>query len=131
MFCSKVNDQFFEEETDCEKNCLKPCEESFFKIESHFIKPKRFNIEPIKERYVIYINKIYMTFINFMVSFGGLLGLWNNISIYDLQLYLYKFVPIFINHEIMKIFSKLLILKKLIDSIKIIFIRINLKVSSI
>jgi hypothetical protein len=129
MFCSEVNVEFSKEETDCKENCLKPCEEPFFKFEMDTDRHEI--IEPSEQKYVIYINKIYMTFIDFMVSFGGLLGLWNNISIYDLLLYLYKFVQIFIDHQIMKIFSKLLILKKLIDSIKIIFIRINLKVSSI
>ncbi len=31
-----------------------------------------------------------MTFIYFMSSVGGLLGLWNNISVYDLQLIIMK-----------------------------------------
>jgi hypothetical protein len=66
-----------------------------------------------------------------MISFGGLLGLWNNISIYDLQLYLFKFVEIFIDYKNMKIFSKLLIFKKIIELTKNFFIRINLKVNAI
>jgi hypothetical protein len=132
MFCSEVKVDFFEEETYCRENCLKHCEESLFKIV-----PDRFQdemeqmISPDAEKYVIYINKIYMTFINFMISFGGLLGLWNNVSIYDLQLRLLKFVEVFIDYKIMKIFSKLLIFKKLIDSIKKFFIRINSKVNAI
>jgi len=132
MFCSEVKVQFFEEETDCRENCLKPCEESLFKIDS--ARPHdemEQTISPNAEKYVIYINKIYMTFINFMISFGGLLGLWNNVSIYDLQLRLLKFVEVFNNYKIMKIFSKLLIFKKLIDSIKKFFIRINPKVNAI
>jgi hypothetical protein len=79
------------------------------------------SIEPIDENYVIYINKKYMTFINFIISFGGLLGLWNNISIYDLQLYLLKTFGNLIDLKIIKKLSKLLksmITKKLFDLIK-------------
>jgi len=132
MFCSEVKVQFFEEETDCRENCLKPCEESLFKIDTGRSEDEmEQTISPDAEKYVIYINKIYMTFINFMISFGGLLGLWNNFSIYDLQLRLLKFVEVFIDYKIMKIFSKLLIFKKLVDLIKKIFIRINSKVNAI
>jgi hypothetical protein len=132
MFCSEVKVAFFEEETDCRQNCLKSCEQSFFKTEQIiYHKGEKLIIKPSVEKYVIYINKIYMTFINFMISFGGLLGLWNNVSIYDLQLRLLKFVEVFIDYKIMKIFSKLLIFKKLIDSIKKFFIRINSKVNAI
>ena len=132
MFCSEVKVQFFEEETGCSENCLKPCKESLFRINPGESQNKMEQIiSPNGEKYVIYINKIYMTFINFMISFGGLLGLWNNISIYDLQLYIFKFVDIFIDYKIMKIFSKLLIFKKIIELIKNFFIRMNLKVNAI
>ncbi len=73
-----------------------------------------------------------MTFTNFMISFGGLLGLWNNVSIYDLEQYLLKLFENFICVKIMTNFSKLTnlsIIKKLIELIKKYFGKINLKVN--
>jgi len=73
-----------------------------------------------------------MTFTNLMISFGGLLGLWNNVSIYDLAQILFKLFGKFISVKIMTNFSKLTnlsIIKKLIELIKKYFGKINLKVN--
>jgi hypothetical protein len=128
-FCSGKNFEFFDEEKDCRNKCLKSCKESFFTIE--LIEVVGF-YNPYEEKYVTYINTIYMTFTNFMISFGGLLGLWNNFSIYDLEQYLLKLFGNFICFKIMTNFSKLTnlsIIKKLIELIKKYFGKINLKVN--
>ncbi len=128
-FCSGKSFEFFEEENDCRNKCLKPCRESFFTIESYLIKGF---YNPNEEKYIIYINTIYMTFNNFMISFGGLLGLWNNVSIYDLEQYLLKFFGNFICVKVMTNISKLMnlsIIKKLIELIKKYFGKINFKVT--
>jgi hypothetical protein len=136
-FCSAKSFEFFEEEKDCKNKCLKPCKESFFTIESKEVVGRyddRYEdlYRPNEEKYVIYINTIYMTFTNFMISFGGLLGLWNNVSIYDLAQYLMKHFRKSICFKIMTYFSKLKnlsIIKKLIELIKKYFGKINLKVN--
>ncbi len=127
-FCSGKNFEFFDEDRDCRNNCLRPCKESLFTIES---KGAQGLYNPIEEKYVIYKNTIYMTFTNLMISFGGLFGLWNIFSIYDLVQYLLKLFGEFIYFKIMTNFSKiknLSIIKKLIGSIKKYFGKINLKV---
>jgi hypothetical protein len=128
-FCSGKSFEFFEEEKDCRNKCLKPCRETFFAIESKLIGGF---YNPNEEKYIIYINTIYMTFTNFMISFGGLLGLWNNVSIYDLEQYLLKIFGNFICVKVMKNISKLMnlsIIKKLIELIKKYFGKINFKVT--
>jgi hypothetical protein len=132
-FCSGKNFEFFNEEKDCTNKCLRPCKESFFTIVSKgLVGPFEQLYHPIEENYIIYINTIYMTFTNFMISFGGLLGLWNNVSIYDLTQYLLKLFGKFICFKIMANFSKLTnlsIIKKLIELIKKYFGKINFKVN--
>ncbi len=72
-----------------------------------------------------------MTFIYFMSSIGGLLGLWNNVSVYDLQLIIIKICgKIFKLKLITKlseyIFSEKII--KLLDLIQSFVLKINMKV---
>jgi hypothetical protein len=74
-------------EDDCSDRCLKPCEESLFI--SFETQPNQI-LFVYQVKCITYINKIHMTFIYFMSSVGGLLGLWNNISVYDLQLIIMK-----------------------------------------
>jgi hypothetical protein len=86
-FCVDNNFEDFSED-DCSDRCLKPCEEIIFTS----YQPLQSNDDVIHfpGNTIIYINKIYMTFIYFMSSIGGLLGLWNNVSVYDLQLIIIK-----------------------------------------
>jgi hypothetical protein len=104
-FC--VNDEFRIEnfnENECNEQCLKPCEESFFKIF------RKFSIisQPNSNKYIMYVNNIYMTFTYFIISIGGLLGFWNNISIYDLQLILMRILRKTIDSKVIKILWKFL-----------------------
>jgi hypothetical protein len=127
-FCSDKDFGKFEDK-ECRNRCLMSCKESFFTINSYIT--ENF-IEPEKNNYVIYIHKIYMTFINFMMSFGGLLGLWNNISIYDLQLILLKIFGNLLDSKFMKNFSKslnLILIKKLFKLFKKCLIKFNFKVN--
>jgi hypothetical protein len=80
-FCEDKKLEGFSED-DCSVGCLKPCEESFY---STLITKTNY-----EAKHIIYIHKIYMTFIYFMSSIGGLLGLWNNVSFYNLQLIVIK-----------------------------------------
>jgi hypothetical protein len=128
-FCSGKNFEYFDEEKDCKNKCLKPCKESFFTIAS---KEDYGFYNQNEEKYIIYINTIYMTFINFIISFGGLLGLWNNVSFYDLEQYMLKLFGKFICFKIITNFSKLTnlsIIKKLIGLIKKYFGKITFKVN--
>jgi hypothetical protein len=75
-----------------------------------------------------------MTFIYFMSSIGGLLGLWNNVSVYDLQLIIIQICGKIFKFKLMtklsKYFFSLKILK-LFDLIRSFVIKINLKVKKI
>jgi hypothetical protein len=71
-FCEDKKFEGFSED-DCSERCLKPCEESF-----HSTLDRRTNYEI---KHIIYMHNIYMTFIYFMSSIGGLLGLWNNVCL--------------------------------------------------
>jgi hypothetical protein len=64
-FCVDNNFEDFSED-DCSDRCLKPCEELFFTSNQ--------DLFIYEKKHIIYINKIYMTFIYFMSSIGGLLG---------------------------------------------------------
>jgi hypothetical protein len=80
---------------------------------------------------IIYINNIHMTFIYFMSSIGGLLGLWNNISIYDLQLIIIKICGKIFKLELIRKLSKYFFSPKIFKSFDLIrrfVIKINLKV---
>jgi hypothetical protein len=73
-----------------------------------------------------------MTFIYFITSIGGLLGLWNNISIYDLQLILMKISTKIINLKVMKklwMLSNSTKISKLLKWIRIFVIKFNFKVN--
>jgi hypothetical protein len=126
-FCDKK--QFCNlSEKGCSDQCLKPCEETIFTI----IKSGLGLMKPIEDKYVIYVNNIYMTFIYYVISIGGLLGLWNNVSVYDLQLILINLLEMIINLKFMKNFSKLLNSFKISMSlgfIKVFILKLNLKVS--
>src|SRR5208282_784480 len=72
-FCVDNNFEGFSED-DCSHRCLMPCDETFFICSQRQLNQPIFYIG----KHMNYINKIYMTFIYFMSSIGGLLGLWNN-----------------------------------------------------
>jgi hypothetical protein len=132
-FCVDNNFEEFSED-DCSDRCLKPCEESFFtSIESHSTQIVGYD-ETKYINYINYTNNIYMTFIYFMSSIGGLLGLWNNVSFYDLQLIIINICgKIFKSKPIRKLsnyFFSAKILKSY-DLIRSFAIKINLKVKNI
>jgi hypothetical protein len=125
-FCVDKNFEDFSLD-DCSVRCLKPCEESFFTSN-----PAQSNrLAYYEEKHIIYVNKIYMTFIYFISSIGGLLGLWNNVSVYDLLLIIIKtFGKIFKLKLIIKL-SKYFFSAKILKSFELIrsfVIIINLKV---
>ena len=125
-FCVDKNFDDFSED-DCSDRCPKPCEESFYI--SH-VGPHNFGqINLIKNQ--TYINEIYMTFIVFMSSIGGLLGLWNNVSVYDLELIIIKYCgKIFKMKLLTKLLKRFLSAKilKSFDLIRSLAMKINLKV---
>jgi hypothetical protein len=79
-FCVDNNFEDFSED-GCSDRCLKSCEEKFF-----------ISLRMQSDEVVGYQakHKIYMTFIYFLSSIGGLLVLWNNVSVYDLLLIIIK-----------------------------------------
>ncbi len=126
-FCVNKNFEGFSED-DCSDQCLKPCEEMFY---TSFHTQYLFDYEG---QHIIYINKIYMTFIYFMSSIGGLLGLWNNVSAYDLQLIIIKICAKLFKLKLIRKLSKYIFSAKslkLFDLIRSFVIKINLKVKII
>jgi hypothetical protein len=128
-FCVDNNFEDFSEE-DCSDQCLKPCEEIFF-----ISFQKQVNKLVANElQDIIYTNNIYMTFIYFMSSIGGLLGLWNNVSFYDLQLIIIKICGKIFELKLIRKLSKYLFSAKILKSFDLIrrfVMKINLKVKKI
>jgi hypothetical protein len=130
-FCVDKNFEDFGED-ECSHRCPQPCEEIFFEtFQTQLITELDQNEVNYASKNIIYINRIYMTFIYFISSIGGLLGLWNNVSVYDLQLIIIKICG--------KIFKLKLITKlskyfhspkilKLFDVVRSFVVKINLKV---
>jgi hypothetical protein len=126
-FCVDNNFEDFTED-DCSDQCLKPCEESFY---ISFETQSNQFVFDYEAKDIIYINNIHMTFIYFMSSIGGLLGLWNNISIYDLQLIIIKICGKIFKLELIRKLSKYFFSPKIFKSFDLIrrfVIKINLKV---
>jgi hypothetical protein len=71
-------------DSKCRKICKLSCEESNFIVER--FTENRIQYKPYKEKYFTYVNDPLMTFFEFLSTTGGLLGLWNNLSINDLQI---------------------------------------------
>ena len=75
-----------------------------------------------------------MTFIYLMTSIGGLLGLWNNVSVYDLQLIILKVCRQIFQLKLMRNLSKYLFSAKILKSFDLItsFVtKIKLKVKNV
>jgi hypothetical protein len=128
-FCVDNNFEDFSED-DCSDRCLKPCEEIFFTS----FKTLSNKVVANEAKHIIYINKIYMTFIYFMSSIGGLLGLWNNVSVYDLQLIIIKICGKIFKLKLITKLSKYFFspnILKPFDLIRSFVIKINLKVKKI
>jgi hypothetical protein len=69
-----------------------------------------------------------------MSSIGGLLGLWNNVSVYDLQLIIIEICEKIFKLKLIKNLSKYFISAKILKSFDLIrsfVIKINLKVKKI
>jgi hypothetical protein len=127
-FCVDKNFDDFSED-DCSDRCPKPCEESFYISRVGPYNVGQINL--IKNH--IYTNEIYMTIIVFMSSIGGLLGLWNNVSVYDLELIIIKYCEkIFKMKLLTKLLKRFLSAKilKSFDLIRSFVVKSNLKVKT-
>jgi hypothetical protein len=118
-FCVDNNFEDFSKD-DCSDRCLKPCEEILLTS----LRSQKNQYIFYQVEHIIYINKIYMTFIYFISSIGGLLGLWNNVSFYDLQLITVKICGKIFKLKLPKILQSF-------DLIRRFIIKINLKVKNI
>jgi hypothetical protein len=67
-------------EEKCKKQCLIACEETIFN--RFFSKSNK--IMPIEEKFISYNYEPKMTFMYFLSTIGGLIGLWCNISLFSL-----------------------------------------------
>ncbi len=126
-FCVNKNFEDFSED-ECSDRCLKNCKEIFFISLESPSPEKMISNEP---KHIIYINNIYMTFIYFVSSIGGLLGLWNNISLYDLQPIILKICGKIFKLKLITKLSKYIFSTKILKSFDLIrnfVIKINLKV---
>jgi hypothetical protein len=128
-FCVNNNFENFSED-DCSDRCPKPCKEIFyisFKTASQ-------DMISYEAKNVAHMHKIYMNFTYFMSSIGGLLGLWNNISFYDLQLIIIKICGKIFKLRLMRKLLKYFFSLKIFKSFYLIrsfVIKINLKVKNI
>jgi hypothetical protein len=126
-FCMDNKFEGFSED-DCSNRCIKPCEEILYKT----IKASSdSDMSDFEGKKIIYINKVYMTFIYFMSSIGGLLGLWNNVSVYDLQLIVIKICGKIFKLKLITKLSKYICSAKILKSFDLIrsFVtKINFKV---
>ncbi len=126
-FCVDKNFEDFSED-DCSDRCLKPCKEIIF---ASFQSLSNRRPADYEAKNIIYINKIYMTFIYFMSSIGGLLGLWNNVSVYDLQLIIIKVCGKIFKLKLIRKLSKYIFSPKILKSFDLIrsfVMKINSKV---
>jgi hypothetical protein len=129
-FCVDNNLEDFSED-DCSDRCLKPCEEIIF---TSYQTPSNENLGDFAIESFIYRNKIYMTFIYFLSSIGGLLGLWNNVSVYELQLIIIEICGKIFKLKLITKLSKYIFSAKILKSIDLIrsfVMKINLKVKKI
>jgi hypothetical protein len=129
-FCVDNNFEGLSED-DCSNRCLKPCKEIFY---TTFQLPTNQFQSDSEGRKIIYIYNVYMTFIYFISSIGGLLGLWNNISVYDLQLIILKICGKIFKLKLVRKLSKYFFSAKVLKSFDLIrsfVIKINLEVKKI
>jgi hypothetical protein len=115
-------------EDDCNNRCLKPCKEIFYRTIRLGYDDYMSDYEGRK---IVYINNVYMTFIYFLSSVGGLFGLWNNVSVYDLQLIITKICGKIFKLKLITKLSKYIFSAKVLKSFDLIrsfVIKINLKV---
>jgi hypothetical protein len=132
-FCMDNNFEGFNKD-DCSNRCLKPCEEIFYTTYTRHKQQSEEHLSDYEGRKIIYINNVYMTFIYFMSSIGGLLGLWNNLSVYDLQVIIIKICGKIFNLKLITKLSKYIISAKILKSFDLIqsfVIKINFKVKKI
>jgi hypothetical protein len=128
-FCVDNNFEDFSED-DCSDRCLKPCKEILFTSFNRQSDEITYDFEINS----IYINEIYMTFTYFLSSIGGLLGLWNNISVYDLELIIIKICGQIFKFKLITKLSKYIFSTKILkpfDLIRSFVMKINLKVKKI
>jgi hypothetical protein len=126
-FCVNKSFEDFSED-DCSDRCLKHCDEIFFTSFQRQSNQQRVRYDA---KHINYTNNIYMTFIYFMSSIGGLLGLWNNVSIYDLQLIILKICGKIFKLKLITKLTKYFFTAKILKSFDLIrrfVIKINMKV---
>jgi hypothetical protein len=126
-FCVDNNFEDFSED-DCSHRCLKPCEEIIYTSLKKLSNQIQY-MSLIEQ--ITYKNKIYMTLFSFMSSIGGLLGLWNNVSVYDLQLIIIEICEKIFKLKLITKLSKYFFSAKILKSFDLIrsfVIKINLKV---
>jgi hypothetical protein len=128
-------DNHFEEfsEDDCSDRCLKPCEELFYTSSGYLPYSYYYTYYNTYTHTILitYIHNIYMTLTYFMSSIGGLLGLWNNVSVYDLQLITIKICGKIFKLKLITKLSKYFFsakVSKSFDLIRSFVKKINLKV---
>jgi hypothetical protein len=126
-FCVDNKFEDFSED-ECSNRCLKNCKEIFFMSFKSISNQNRISYGA---KHFIYKNNIYLTFVYFISSIGGLLGLWNNVSVYDLQLIIIKICGKIFKFKFITKLSEYIFSAKILKSFDLIrsfVIKINLKV---
>jgi hypothetical protein len=132
-FCSDID---FENNTrririlrDLRRKCRKACHEEIFEI-WYSNQETKFNtlyLTNLNSNYIVFENNPEMTFILYLVNFGGLLGLWHGLSIKDLKNFIFKFInKIFIKDKAIRKFRKCFTIIKISKNIKA-FLKIQVK----
>jgi hypothetical protein len=119
-FCENTSYEFLNETSAA--NCKKACVQELYEIlySSNF-GPKIKFIQRLSSHYIAIEHNPQMKFDQFLMNFGGLLGLWHGLSLIDLKNYLIKLINViyskyhemrrfflwFTNLKMFKIFKKL------------------------
>jgi hypothetical protein len=114
---------------DLRRKCRKACYEEVF--ESWYSNQKNeFNallLTKLNSHYIVFENNPKMTFIQYLMNFGGLLGLWHGLSIKDLKNFIFKFInKIFIKDNAIRKLRKCFTIIKISKNIKA-FLKIQVK----
>jgi hypothetical protein len=79
---------------DLRRKCRKACYEEVFEIwySNQENELNALFLTSLNSNYIVFENNPEMTFIQYLVNFGGLLGLWHGLSIKDLKNLIFKFI---------------------------------------
>ncbi len=111
---------------DIKRICRKACSEQIYEIWSNNIGINVINLSPINTKYIAFQHNPEMEFMQYLANFGGLLGLWNGLSIIDLN-NMIKNLLIFRKYRLTIFKTNLLVVKIFKKIVNILKMKVNEK----